>query len=129
MENINNTTNEILSNVNSKIILLNGVKLLVFESGTIYRFSSKDKLKLVINSANQSKGYNRFGINGKHILQILNYKLIILTETKLIIISIIYELLINNKINGIGQRQKVIRLIKKLINIELKLDSMVKELI
>jgi hypothetical protein len=67
MENINNISNEILSNGNYKIILLNGVKLLVFESGTIYRFSF-GKMKLV-NNLSDNDGYNRFGINGKNIFR------------------------------------------------------------
>ncbi len=45
-------------------IELNGVKLLVFESGVIYRYL-KDWpfLKLIENTANSSKGYNKIMLN------------------------------------------------------------------
>ena len=54
---------EILSNeINSKFILINGVKLQVYEDGRIFKFNKKGDLLLVPNIANDN-GYNRLTFN------------------------------------------------------------------
>ena len=64
MENIDI---EILENGIYKIIALDGVELLVFENGTIYR-KIKGNWRIITNNANQ-KGYNYIKINGKNIFR------------------------------------------------------------
>ena len=64
MENI---PQEIFINGEYKIIDLNGVKLLVFKSGTIYRWFCNKYWKLVRNTINHSCGYNRILINSNMI--------------------------------------------------------------
>ena len=60
-------THEILTDeIISKIILINGQKLQVFEDGRIDRWFREKYFKLVKNTANNStdKGYNRIKCNG-----------------------------------------------------------------
>ena len=49
-----------------KMITLDNIQLMVFESGDIYR-KSFNKWKIINNTANHSLGYNKIGINGKEV--------------------------------------------------------------
>ena len=65
MENIDI---EILENGLYKIIALDGVELLVFENGTIYR-KIKGNWRIINNTANSSAGYNKIKVNYKDVLR------------------------------------------------------------
>ncbi len=59
---------EILTtDINSKIVLINDTKLIVFEDGRIYRFYKNGDLKVVENISNDGSGYNRISCNDKKI--------------------------------------------------------------
>ena len=64
---MNNIDITILSAGIYKEILLDGVELLVFESGIIYRKMKSGKWKLITNVDNNCGGYNRIKINDKMI--------------------------------------------------------------
>ena len=65
MENIDI---EILENGLYKIIALDGVELLVFENGTIYR-KIKGNWRIINNTANSSAGYNKIKVNYKDVFR------------------------------------------------------------
>jgi hypothetical protein len=55
--------------IEAKIIIINGVSLLVERSGTIHRYLKNGDLKLIPNTANHSKGYSQIFCNGKMVLR------------------------------------------------------------
>ena len=65
MENINLN---IVSVGIYKMILLDGVELMVYQNGDIYR-TKFNKLKLINNVSNHNRGYNTIFINDKTLLR------------------------------------------------------------